>query len=201
MSGGFRGRSRSGIAIAATGALIILLGVLATLQYRWIGEVSSAERDRMRANTRASAENIAYEFDGEIARVYHHFAVPAGTNDPGGYIAASARAWSASVRSPEIVREVYLARRDAPKEKTDKTDRLVLARVDLATGQTSAEEWPAALELVRDHIEQFSVPPARLRRFRRRGFFGLRALPRIARRRAALFAGPAPKSSTRFRRS
>ena len=42
---------------AIAGALLGLILLLATLQYRWLGQISGAERDRMTAilNTRAPA--------------------------------------------------------------------------------------------------------------------------------------------------
>ena len=48
--------------------LLGLLALLATLQYKWLGRISDAERDRMRAtlNTRASGSP---GFDGDHARV------------------------------------------------------------------------------------------------------------------------------------
>lgn len=153
MSGGFRRRSRSGIAIAAAGALIVLLGVLATLQYRWIGEVSSAERDRLRASARASADDVAAGFDADITRVFHHFGVPPHESDPGSAIAASGRIWAGVVPSPDIVAEVFVVRRgDAPS-------RFLLARIDLATGRTDPVDWPASLEPVRSHLERVSPLP------------------------------------------
>jgi hypothetical protein len=52
------------------GALWVLLGLLATLQYRWAGELSHAERARMRAGAKASAESFGRDFDREVTRAF-----------------------------------------------------------------------------------------------------------------------------------
>ncbi|HSW48852.1 MAG TPA: hypothetical protein VLH09_01695, partial [Bryobacteraceae bacterium] len=49
------------------GALLSLCGVLGFLQYRWIGEVSRAERDRLRASLQASLQRLSQDFSQEIA--------------------------------------------------------------------------------------------------------------------------------------
>ncbi len=133
--------------------MIVLLGVLATLQYRWIGEVSSAERDRLRATAITAAETVAADFDADITRVVHHLGIPPGEIDPGRYLSRSAGTWAANVQNPEIVQGVYLAVRDLPDRPAS------LARVDLASGRTEPVEWPLPLSGVRAAIERSSQPP------------------------------------------
>jgi len=45
--------------------LLVLLPLLAVLQYRWLGEVSAGERERMQANLRTSADRFCADFDRE----------------------------------------------------------------------------------------------------------------------------------------
>ena len=49
-------------------ALLGLIGLLATLQYRWLGRVSEAESDRLRASLGAGAASFAEDFDAELTR-------------------------------------------------------------------------------------------------------------------------------------
>ena len=49
-------------------ALLGLLALLATLQYKWLGRISDAERDRMRATLNTRASGFAQDFDGELHR-------------------------------------------------------------------------------------------------------------------------------------
>jgi signal transduction histidine kinase len=63
-------RDKPVVSIAVAAALLVLLPVLAALQYKWIGEVSNAERERMTAGLRVTAARLAGEFNGELARAY-----------------------------------------------------------------------------------------------------------------------------------
>src|SRR5207245_6496579 len=48
------------------GALFVLCGVLGVLQYRWIGEVSLAARDRLRASLQASLDRVGRDFQTDL---------------------------------------------------------------------------------------------------------------------------------------
>ena len=48
-------------------ALVALLAALATLQYRWLGDVSQAERERMRAGLQTRASDFSEAFDRELS--------------------------------------------------------------------------------------------------------------------------------------
>src|SRR5438132_3133300 len=51
-------------------ALVVLVALLAALQYRWLTQVSDADRDRRQTSLRQRAEGFADDFDREIARLY-----------------------------------------------------------------------------------------------------------------------------------
>jgi signal transduction histidine kinase len=144
------------LSLAAAGVLFLLLVVLATLQYRWIGEVSEAERDRMRASARRAADRVAADFNLEITRALDEFGLPPGSSDPyagiGPHIAAAAKRWAASSRFPSLVREVFVVERDA-----DGTLRL--DRVNLSSGNLEPSDWPSGFEPARRAIEE-RVSPA-----------------------------------------
>ncbi|HEY9431865.1 MAG TPA: hypothetical protein VI260_10430, partial [Blastocatellia bacterium] len=54
-------------------ALLLLLPLLAALQYRWLGQVSEGEREYIKANLRATAERFSRDFDQELTRLYLAF--------------------------------------------------------------------------------------------------------------------------------
>jgi two-component system, OmpR family, sensor histidine kinase SenX3 len=56
-------------------AIVLLLIALAALQYRWIGEVSRLERDRLQDALRDATRRFADDFDREISRLAVTFAV------------------------------------------------------------------------------------------------------------------------------
>jgi hypothetical protein len=53
--------------------LVALLALLATLQYRWLGQVSQGERERMQASLRAGATRFGQDFNREITRAFLNF--------------------------------------------------------------------------------------------------------------------------------
>ena len=59
--------------------LLILLPALAVLQYRWVGQVSVAERERMQRNLRNAAVQFRDSFDAEIGRAFGALQVGANT--------------------------------------------------------------------------------------------------------------------------
>src|SRR5262245_47019653 len=96
------------VVIAA--ALFGLIVLLATLQYRLLGQLSNAERERMTAalNTRATA--FAQDFDREITRAYLLFQLdplPQGET-PGARLAARYDRWQATARFPRMIKDVFL---------------------------------------------------------------------------------------------
>jgi hypothetical protein len=143
------------LSLAAAGVLFLLLVVLATLQYRWIGEVSEAERDRLRASARRAADRVAADFDLEIARALHEFGLPPGSPDAdaslGPHVAAVAKRWAAESRFPSLVKEVFVIERAA-----DGTLRL--DRVNLSSGSLEPSDWPSGFEPARRAVEERASP-------------------------------------------
>src|SRR5262245_60706640 len=51
-------------------ALLGLIALLATLQYRWLGQISNAERERMTATLNERAKAFGEDVDRELTRAY-----------------------------------------------------------------------------------------------------------------------------------
>src|SRR5262249_27424326 len=70
-------RAPSGIrlSLTAAGTLLVLLAVLATLQYRWIGEISEADQARMRASARPAGHGVATHFNLSNSPALSHILV------------------------------------------------------------------------------------------------------------------------------
>src|SRR5690349_19875328 len=121
--------------------LVVLLAVLGTMQYRWLGEVSNAERERLRAGLRTRATDFSREFDRDITRAYLAFHVDSDAldRDTAGALAdAYARAQASSLVGG-IVRGVYFLEAQGP--------RAGALQALYPDGRTlSAVDWPAALE-------------------------------------------------------
>src|SRR5438094_379926 len=108
-------------------------------QYRWLGQVSDAERERLRAGLHARATQFADEFDRELTRTYlsFHVSPDALDRDPGAALAdAFARAQSASPVGG-VVRAVFLLEAEGPRAN-------VLQRLDPTARALEPAQWPAA---------------------------------------------------------
>src|ERR1017187_5986366 len=62
-----KNRRRTTLSWLTVAGLFVLCGVLGVLQYRWIGEVSVAARDRLRGRLTASLYRLSIDFNSEIA--------------------------------------------------------------------------------------------------------------------------------------
>jgi signal transduction histidine kinase len=130
-----------------TCALLVLLPALAVLQYRWVGQVSIAERERMQRNLRIAAFQFREAFDGEIVRAFLNLQVGPGTAREGGSDRYSDRydAWLDTAAHPKIVDAVLLV---------DAADgRLRLRRWNASAHTFDTAEWPATLEKWRPQFE------------------------------------------------
>ena len=54
----------------AVGAMALLLGVLAVMQYHWVGQLSTDERERLSRRLDRQAEELADDFNLEITRAF-----------------------------------------------------------------------------------------------------------------------------------
>ena len=134
--------------LLAAAVLLVLLAILATLQYRWLGEVSEAERERMRASLRTRATELAQEFDAELTRAYVAFHVGSDQldADAAAALADAYARWQASAKIPALVSAVYMA-------DGRMLDSAELRRLDPAARTLTPIEWPPELSaaLARTH--------------------------------------------------
>jgi signal transduction histidine kinase len=138
-------RVPSGLVVPAL--LVGLVALLGTLQYRWLGKVSEAEREQLRQSVERRAHEFADDFDGEIGRLYTSLqnAWPAADASSASLSAAVER-WQAAARFPRLLRSLSLAEQ--------RGDRWTLRPYDLqlrAFGPAT-EAWPASLEKIREQL-------------------------------------------------
>ena len=134
------------------GALFVLCGVLGVLQYRMIGEVSDAARERLRQSLRASLNRFSADFDGELSDAARAIAP---SNSPDVEAAEAAlplryRQWKTTARRPQIFARIALA---APRGNA-----LLLGSLDLNSGALQTVEWPAGWSFLKQRLER-TVPP------------------------------------------
>ena len=123
-----------------------LLAVLATLQYRWLGQISEADQARLRTSAQGRADEFARDLDREITRAFLRLQV-----DAAGARALDAKLfrerwtrWRAVTAHPGLVRDVWLS---DPWGKD-------VWRFDPDAGSLAPSPWPEALATVRDRIQE-----------------------------------------------
>lgn len=143
-----RMRRPAGLTLLVT-AMLVLLPLLAITQYRWVGQLSDAERERLQRNLHATTGDFTRSLDLEIARAVVGLQVDAATLDDADWTryAEKYAAWRSITVDPAVVADVFVA--DLPG--TAGTVRL--RRWDAAQRVFAAAEWPAGLAAVRTRVE------------------------------------------------
>src|SRR5579872_461771 len=126
---------------------ICLLG-LALLQYRWIGQLSEAEQQRMQASLRTATFTFSRDFDSGITHVYTALQGWRGGEREPSESDYSKRwmDWLATSADRNLVRNFYLAQKG-------EGETLTLLRLDRGTGIFQPVEWPAAFAKLRMRLE------------------------------------------------
>jgi signal transduction histidine kinase len=141
-------KRRPSLMLLLAATLLVLLPLLAVLQYRWLGEVSAGERERMQTNLRTSADRFCTDFDRELTNVYVQLQNVAGRGDQQnpGELAARYQQWLSAAPRPKLVREIY-------RTWFDDGGRLALAHFNHQSNSFEAVEWPETLKGLRDRFE------------------------------------------------
>lgn len=131
------------------GVMVALLALLATLQYRWLGQVSAGERERMQASLSAGAARFSQDFNREISRAYLTFQMDAEMLEQKneGAFAERLEQWQAQAPFPQIVSDLYVLERDA-------SANLILSRFNRASKKFEPVEWPTEFAALRQRLEK-----------------------------------------------
>jgi signal transduction histidine kinase len=127
------------------GTLLVLCGVLGVLQYRWIGEVSLAARDRLRGSLQTSLDHLSQDFNSEIAEACRAL-VPANTPPSEAELAARFEQWRKTAGQGQIFGALAIAQ---PQ----------LRRLNLETGAFETAQWPAEWSAIRERRRGPPGPP------------------------------------------
>lgn len=126
-----------------------LLATLGTLQYRWIGELSNDERERMRSSANVAAESLSREFDREITRVFLQLQIDPISYEKNFWDDYNSRyeRWRATTLYPRLVNKVFVA---------DKSS-LGATRLSVYNSETQRfdeSDWPPQFAVLQSQIEQ-----------------------------------------------
>lgn len=135
-------------------AMFGLIVLLATLQYKWLGQISAAERDRMRATLDTRATGFAHDFDRELTRAYLLFQAdgPGEAPDSAARLSARSERWQATSRFPRMIGAIYVV--SVPGEGP-----ATFHRFNPATRAVEPAELPENLRPLEQQIAQLRTPP------------------------------------------
>jgi signal transduction histidine kinase len=178
---------RSWFSILLVLLLFGLLGLLATLQYRWLGQISDGERGRLQARLQTDTERFADDFNNEIRKVYFNFQIDADTWRKKDWTEFNDRLdyWKNNSTYPALAADFYLIGQDGehlgydPNSKTFVPVNLPaeIAKVsDEMNGDQVdpvAENIPALIVPVYENFEHMPAAAARVTIEQTRKKYGL----------------------------
>ncbi|MEO7653130.1 MAG: HAMP domain-containing sensor histidine kinase [Bryobacteraceae bacterium] len=126
--------------------LLALLPVLALFQYRWIGQVSDAAKQRAKARLEASLDSFVTEFDSEITRAHFAFEYLTAPQDLPSWRRLEERyqEWTRLAPYPQLVRELYLLESQG--------NTWALRRAAPKADPAPLSVWPPGLEQIRSML-------------------------------------------------
>lgn len=145
--------SRLSLKLLLPVGLILLVVVLGALQYRWLGQVSQAERAQLQRSLNQRAQEFAREFDTLIGFAYARLGLTQEALDANPWTALDAKydAWKkAGAPHVDLIKAIYIARTRVNAPQT-------LERLVMGAGRGEAIEWPAHLIAVQRALDR--VPP------------------------------------------
>jgi signal transduction histidine kinase len=141
----------SGMFVLAS-VLAILLGVLAVLQYRWVGQLSADERDRIKDHLKDSADEFAEDFNRELTRAFLWLQVgPVIPQDAPEPDEQRYERWFATAENPELVSAIYQVDLD-PAPSGDSGHDLKLRQFVRNEPRLQDAAWPEVLEPIKQAL-------------------------------------------------
>jgi len=135
---------------ALVAGMLILLPVLAFLQYRWLGQLSDADRDRIERSLKVTTTAFVQQIDSELARAYVSLQLDAATVRQRAWAGYADRYafWRAAANEPAFVTDVFLVVPDAARPEV-----LAISRWSVDRRTFNPTEWPADLAAVHARLD------------------------------------------------
>ncbi len=136
--------------LAVAVLLLVLLAVVATLQYRWLGDVSRAERERLQTSLQSRASEFGAALDADLTRAFSAFDVDgdALTSDAVSTLTAATERAARESATGTAVKTVFIA-------QSGSTDSLL--RFDPATHTLASSSWPPELARLGARVARMPV--------------------------------------------
>jgi two-component system sensor histidine kinase SenX3 len=143
------------------GVVMLLVPALAWMQYQWLGQLSTAERERMQRTLRTAAAQFATEFDTELSRTLISLQVDGQTvrtENWAAYAQQRYSVWANSANEPRLVKDIWLVDTLPGTEMPAfgagavPVDRLRLRRFNTQSLVFEDAAWPEDLLKTRDSL-------------------------------------------------
>lgn len=145
---------RSWFPIILVAALLALLGLLATFQYKWLGQISDNDREQMRTRLQSDTERFAEDFNREIQNAYFNFQLDSDAWRAADWSEFNERYkfWREKTAYPDLIEDFYFV----------ESASLKLSRYEKEKGVFTAAEWNERLNLLKPKVadEKAFVPVA-----------------------------------------
>lgn len=134
--------NKSRLQIFLVGGLLALLGVLAVLQYAWLGQVSEGERERLARRLETDTERFGEDFNREIQTAYINFQTDETLWKNKDWAQFNERYdfWLKKTAYPNLIKDFYYF-----ENKPD----AALLRFDAEKREFSAADWTAELQSIK----------------------------------------------------
>jgi signal transduction histidine kinase len=137
-----------------TALMLLLLPLLAILQYRWQGELSASNSEQMKTHMQSVATRFAQDFDQEVTRTYAAF-MPfqemMSEEKLNAYVSSYDR-WSKSASYPGLVKTVFLA-------LTDDDRQLRLHELNREARKFEIRDWPQRMTALQQRLGEVARNP------------------------------------------
>ncbi|MEO8073754.1 MAG: hypothetical protein ABI686_11005, partial [Acidobacteriota bacterium] len=133
--------------------LLGLLVLLAGLQYKWLGQISDAEREHLQSRLQDDTKRFAEDFNREIQSVYFDFQINAEDfkNQNWNNFNKSLISWHNQTQFPELIKDFYFVKKD---------DFRTLLKFDVKNSEFEKVEWTNDLtKISRKLIDENSFNP------------------------------------------
>jgi signal transduction histidine kinase len=128
-------------------AVMVLVPLLAVLQYRWLGQLSEGDHERRQRTLTTAIQQFALEVDDELGRALASLSVDAPTleNEAWDTVGQRYQAWAASAVTPDLLDALFLA--------TTTREALTLRVWDPTTHRFEPAAWPPEMDALRARLE------------------------------------------------
>src|SRR5262245_3396192 len=146
-------RVRSSGMFVLAAVLAVLLGVLSVRQYRWVGQLSADERDRIKDHLKDSADEFAEDFNRELTRAFFWLQVgpvirQEDTPEPDEQ---RYERWYSTAENPELIAGIYQVDLD-PVPSGDGGHDLKLFQFVRGVPRLEPAAWPSVLGPVKQAL-------------------------------------------------